>query len=138
MQYSLPNDEALIDLFINIKKIAVISLSPKPQRPSHEVAKYLQEFDYKIIPVRPAVTEVLGQKAYASLLDIPFQIDLVDVFRASQYVAEITDQCIDKKVKAMWLQEGVIDEVSAAKACSKNIFTVMDKCIYKEYIRLMK
>ena len=108
MQYSLPNDETLIDLFINIKKIAVIGLS------------------------RSAVGSPV------SVLNIHFQIDLVDVFRASRYVAEITDQCIDKKVKAMWLQEGVIDEVSAAKACSKNIFTVMDKCIYKEYIRLMK
>ena len=138
INYCSPSDEVLKDLFMSIKKIAVIGLSPKPQRPSHVVANHLLEFGFEIIPVRPAVSNVLGQKAYSSLLDIPFQVDLVNVFRASKYVAEITDQCIGKNVKAMWLQEGVIDAVSAARACSKNIITVMDKCIYKEYIRLMK
>ena len=88
--------------------------------------------------MRPAVTEVLGAKAYSSLHDIPFQVDLVNVFRAPKYVADIVDQCIDKKVKAIWLQEGVVDVESAVKACNANIFTVMDKCIYKEYVRLMK
>ena len=136
--YELPSDSALIELFKTIKTIAVIGLSPKPYRPSHYVAKHLLEFGFEIIPVRPAVTEVLGLKAYKSLQDIPFPVDLVDVFRASKYVTDITDQCIDKKVKAMWLQEGVVDEVSAIIASNKNILTVMDKCIYKEYMRLMK
>ncbi len=137
-QYKHPSDAALKKLFETTNNVAVIGLSPKPDRPSHRVAKRMQEFGFKIIPVRPAVTEVLGQQAYASLLEIPFQVDLVDVFRASKYVAGITDRCIHKKVNAMWLQEGVIDEVSAVKACNENIFTVMDKCIYKEYVRLMK
>lgn len=137
-RYVHPSDAVIIELFKTIKTIAVIGLSPKPYRPSHYVAKHLREFGFEVIPVRPAVTEVLGLKAYKYLQDIPFPVDLVDVFRASKYVADITDQCIDKKVKAMWLQEGVVDEVSAIKASDKNIITVMDKCIYKEYMRLLK
>ncbi len=138
MHYETPGDTALIELFESIKSIAVIGLSPKSDRPSHHVAKHMQEFGYDIIPVRPAVTKILGQKAYRSLQDIPFKVDLVNVFRASKYVAEIADQCIDKKVKVMWLQEGVKDADSAIKASNENVLTVMDKCIYKEYMRLMK
>ncbi len=136
--YVLPSDEALIDLFKRVRTIAVIGLSPKENRPSYRVAKHLLEFGYEVIPVRPAVTEVLGIKAYASLQEIPFTVDLVDVFRAPKYVAEITEQCINKKISALWLQEGVVDVESANRAHQENIFTVMDKCIYKEYVRLMK
>lgn len=136
--YSLPSDEELIAFFERVKSIAVIGLSPKPDRPSHRVAKHMQEFGFRIIPVRPAVKEVLGFKAYASLLEVPFAVDLVNVFRAPKYVAELTEQCIDKNVSSLWLQEGVIDMESANRACAENIFTVMDKCIYKEYVRLMK
>lgn len=135
--YNLPDDEKLKDLFSSINKIAVVGLSPKANRPSHRVSKYMQEFGFDIIPVRPAVSEVLGVKAYPSLLDIPFKVDLVNVFRASKHVAEITEQCIRKKIRAIWLQEGVVDIKSANNACNANIITVMDKCIYKEYIRLM-
>lgn len=138
ISYHLPNDEELIALFERVKSIAVIGLSPKPDRPSHRVAKHMQAFGFRIIPVRPAVKEVLGAKAYASLLDIPFAVDVVNVFRAPKYVAELTEQCIDKNVSSLWLQEGVIDIESANRACRENIFTVMDKCIYKEYVRLMK
>lgn len=136
--YGLPSDSEIIDLFKTIHSIAVIGLSPKPNRPSHRVAKKMQEFGFDIIPVRPAVTEILGEKAYSSLQEIPFLVDLVNIFRAPKYVADITDQCIDKKIKAMWLQEGVVDVGSASKAYNANVFTVMDKCIYKEYMRLMK
>ncbi len=136
--YGLPSDSEIIDLFKSIHSIAVIGLSPKPNRPSHRVAKNMQEFGFDIIPVRPAVTEILGEKAYSSLQEIPFLVDLVNIFRAPKYVADITDQCIDKKIKAMWLQEGVVDVGSASKAYNANVFTVMDKCVYKEYMRLMK
>ena len=119
--YCTPSDEMLVELFSTIKNIAVIGLSPRPNRPSHRVAKHMLEFGFDVIPVRPAVPEILGQKAYNSLHKIPFEVDLVDVFRASKYVADITDQCIDKKVKAMWLQEGVVDAESVIKACSKKI-----------------
>lgn len=136
--YRKPSDSELITLFKSIKKIVVIGLSPKLNRPSYRVAKQMQKFGFDIIPVRPAVTRVLGEKAYPSLHEVPFNIDLVNVFRAPKYVADVVDQCINKKVKAIWLQEGVVDAVNASKAVSENIFTVMDKCIYKEYIRLMK
>lgn len=136
--YSPPSDEELIALFKRIESIAVIGLSPKPDRPSHRVAKHMQEFGFEIIPVRPAVSEVLGVKAYASLLEVPFAVDLVNVFRAPKFIAELTEQCIDKKVSALWLQEGVVDIDSANRACKENILTIMDKCIYKEYVRLMK
>ncbi len=136
--YGLPSDSEIIDLFKSIHSIAVIGLSPKPNRPSHRVAKNMQEFGFDIIPVRPAVTEILGEKAYSSLQEIPFLVDLVNIFRAPKFVADITDQCIDKKIKAMWLQEGVVDVGSASKAYNANVFTVMDKCVYKEYMRLMK
>ena len=136
--YSLPSDDELVALFKRVKSIAVIGLSPKLDRPSHRVAKHMQEFGFEIIPVRPAVREVLGVKAYASLLEVPFTVDLVNVFRAPKFIAELIEQCIDKKVSALWLQEGVVDIDSANRASKENIFTVMDKCIYKEYVRLMK
>jgi predicted CoA-binding protein len=136
--YSMPSDEEIIALFERVKNIAVIGLSPKPDRPSHRVAKHMQDFGFEIIPVRPAVSEVLGVKAYASLKEIPFVVDLVNVFRAPRYIAELTEQCIDKEISALWLQQGVVDVESANRACEENIFTVMDKCIYKEYVRLMK
>ncbi len=136
--YSLPTDEELVALFERVKRIAVIGLSPKPDRPSHRVAKHMQQFGFEIIPVRPVVKEVLGVKAYASLSEIPFAVDLVNVFRAPKYVAELTEQTIDKKISALWLQEGVVDAESANRASRQSIFTVMDKCIYKEYVRLMK
>ena len=135
--YNLPSDKELIALFERVKNIAVIGLSPKPDRPSHRVAKHMQEFGFEITPVRPAVREVLGVRAYASLSEVPYAVDLVNVFRAPKYIAELTEQCIDKKVSALWLQEGVVDIDSANRACKENIFTVMDKCIYKEYVRLM-
>ena len=134
--YSMPSDEELITLFKRVKNIAVIGLSPKPDRPSHRVAKRMQDFGFKIIPVRPAVSEVLGEKAYASLQEIPFAVDLVDVFRAPRYIAELTEQCIDKKVGALWLQEGVVDVESANRVSKENIFTVMDKCIYLSLIHI--
>ena len=136
--YILPSDAALIDFFQRIKTIAVVGLSPNKNRPSHRVAQHMQAFGFEIIPVRPAVTEILGAKAYASLAEIPTTVDLVNVFRAPKYVAEITAQCIDKNIGALWLQEGVVDVESANCAYQHNIFTIMDKCIYKEYVRLMK
>ena len=135
--YSMPGDAELVDLFGRIYKIAVVGLSPKANRPSHRVSKYMQEFGFDIIPVRPAINEVLGMKAYPSLINIPFKVDLVNVFRTSGSIAEITEQCIHKNIDAMWMQEGVVDVESANKARNANIFTVMDKCIYKEYLRLM-
>src|SRR5690348_11831761 len=112
------------------KIIAVVGLSPKHNRPSNGVSRGLQHFGYRIVPVNPGQTEVLGEKCYPDLLSVPEGIDLVDVFRAPQHVAEVVDQCIARKFPAIWLQEGVVDEKAAARAEAAGIMVVMDRCIY--------
>ena len=130
------DDEQVIQLLTTTQTIAVVGLSPKPNRPSHRVAKAMQEFAYKIVPVRPAVDSILGEKVYASISDVPFPVDLVNVFRASKHVAAIVQQCIECGIPAIWLQEGVRDEAAAKTARDAGISIVMDLCIYKEFIRL--
>ena len=127
-----PSEEAIRKLLDSIHHIAVIGLSPKPKRPSYKVASALQQFGYHIIPVRPAINEVLGETAYASLEEVPGQIDLVDVFRAAEFVSDIVDECIRLKIPALWLQDGVIDDAAAARAQAAGIFVVMDRCIYRD------
>ena len=130
------DDKVVIELLRNVTTIAVAGLSPKENRPSHRVAKYLQLFSYTVIPVRPGVDEVLGEKAYKVLSDIPFKPDLVNVFRASKHVAEIVESCIELGIKKIWLQEGVIDHQAQIKAQNAGITMIMDRCIYKEIVRL--
>jgi predicted CoA-binding protein len=106
-------------------------------RASHGVSAYMQSAGYKIIPVNPQIAEALGEKSYPSLLDIPVEarekIDIVDVFRRSEYVGEIVEQVIQLKIPAIWLQEDVINERAAEKARKAGIFVVMDRCILKEH-----
>lgn len=125
------------ELFGRIKTIAVLGLSPKVNRPSYYVAKMMQGFGYRIIPVRPAASEILGEQAYAKLTDAPQPIDLVDVFRASEYLDEVVDECIRLKVPAIWIQEGIVNEAAAQRARDAGMFVVMDRCIYKDYVALM-
>ncbi len=124
------------------KTIAVVGLSPKNKRPSHGVAKAMQGFGYRIIPVRPAVDEVLGEKAYTDLESIPEElfkkIDMVDIFRAPEKISPIIDACIKLKVPLIWLQDGVINEVEAARAQAAGIIVVMDRCVYRDYVQLLK
>ena len=101
------------------------------------MAKALQKFGYRIIPVNPAVSEVLGEKAYPSLRDVPEAVDLVDVFRESHHVAAIVDDCIALKLPALWLQDGVIDSQAAARAQAGGMTVIMDRCIYRDYAQLM-
>jgi len=129
-------DQAVRELLQNVKTIAMVGLSPKANRPSHRVARHLQSFSYRIVPVRPGVHEILGEKVYRTLSDIPFQVDLVNVFRASKYVERIVDECIERGIKKIWLQEGVIDAEAKKKARHHGISMVMDLCIYKEILRL--
>lgn len=133
-RYIPPSEQAICELLDKIKRIAVVGLSPKANRPSHQVASSLQRFGYRVIPVRPAVSEVLGEKAYARLEDIEGPIDLVDVFRAPEHVDEIVDRCIVLKMPALWLQDGVINEAAALRAQQAGIFVVMDRCIYRDYL----
>jgi predicted CoA-binding protein len=115
------------------KTIAVVGLSNSPLRPSHGVSAYMQSHGYRIIPVNPSIKGALGEKAVASLSEINEKIDIVDVFRRSEFVPEIVDEVIRLKIPALWLQEGVIHPEAAAKARQAGIFVVMDHCILKEH-----
>jgi predicted CoA-binding protein len=130
---SLPQSDPITDLLQRSKTIAVVGLSSNPLRPSHGVSAYMQSHGYRIIPVNPNVTECLGEKAYSSLLDVPEKIDIVDVFRRSEFVGEVVDQAIQLRVPAIWMQEDVVNETAAAKARQAGIFVVMDRCILKEH-----
>ena len=116
--------------------IAVVGLSPHPWRASHGVARYLQRAGYRIIPVNPKITEVLGEHAYPSLREVPEPIDVVDVFRRSELVGPIVDDAIAIKAGAVWLQDGVIDEAAAARARSAGLDVVMDDCMMRRHADL--
>ena len=132
-----PKASEIRELLQKARTIAVVGLSPRADRPSHFVARNLQRFGFRIVPVRPAVDEVLGEKAYATLEDIPFPVDLVDVFRASEHVPEAVEACLRIKCPAIWLQEGVVNEAAAQAARAAGLTVVMDRCIYKDYVDLM-
>jgi uncharacterized protein len=133
----LRQSDDIYELLSRIKTIAVVGLSASPMRPSHGVSAYMQAAGYKIIPVNPQIAQALGEKAYPSLLEIPAElaqtIDLVNVFRRPQYVDQIVDQAIQLGMKALWLQEDVIDQRAAEKARTAGMFVVMDRCILKEH-----
>ena len=133
-----PSAEEIRTLLATVKTIAVLGLSDNPARPSYRVAEAMQGFGYRIVPVRPAQSEVLGEKAYSRLADLPAVPDLVDVFRAPEHVPGIVDECIARGVKRLWLQEGVVNEAAAEKARAAGMTVVMDRCIFKEYVALMK
>lgn len=126
------NDEIGI-LLKKAKNIAVVGLSDSPLRPSYGVSAYMQTQGYKIIPVNPTIRGALGEKAVPSLSEVKEKIDIVDVFRRSEHVAEVVDEAIRFKVPAIWMQEGVIDEAAAQKARNAGIQVVMDRCILKEH-----
>jgi len=131
-----PDDGALRTLLQTVKTIAVVGLSPQPARPSYRVAQAMQRYGYRIVPVRPLVDEVLGEKAFASLADIPFPIDLVDVFRAAEHVPAIVEQCLALNLPAIWIQEGIVHEAAAQQARAGGMTVVMDRCLLKDYVRL--
>ena len=121
------------ELLKRTRTIAVVGLSDSPLRPSYGVSAYMQTQGYRIIPVNPSIKGSLGEKAVATLADVPEKIDMVDVFRRSEFVPEIVDEAIRLKVPAIWLQEGVIHEEAAEKARRAGITVVMDKCVLKEH-----
>ncbi|MBT9613946.1 MAG: CoA-binding protein [Burkholderiales bacterium] len=137
MPFQNPAPDEIKALLSRVQTIAVVGLSPKPNRPSFVVARALQGFGYRIIPVRPAVNEVLGEKAYSSLAEVPDRIDLVDVFRAAEHLDALVDECIRLKLPALWVQEGIVNLAAAERARAAGLFVVMDRCIYKDYVSLM-
>ena len=136
MSFTNPDDAALRTLLDHVKTIAVIGLTPQPARPSYRVAQAMQHYGYRIIPVRPLVDAVLGEKAYASLADIPFRVDLVDVFRAAEHLPAIVAQCQALHLPSIWIQGGIVAEEAAQRAQVGGMVVVMDRCILKEYVRL--
>lgn len=130
------SDKEIVQMLKTAKTIAVVGLSPKPERPSHGVSLYMQSQGYKIIPVNPGHAELLGEKSYKSLLEVPDPIDIVDIFREPNAVPEIVDQAIQKKAKAIWMQEGIVHNEAAAKAKAAGLKVVQNKCIYKEHSKL--
>lgn len=136
-RFANPSPDEIRTLLQRIKTIAVVGLSASPSRASYGVARALQSFGYRIIPVNPALSEVLGEKAYPGLRELPEPVDLVDVFRQSRHVAGLVDECIELKLPALWLQDGVIDEAAALRAQAAGLTVVMDRCIYRDHSRLM-
>lgn len=129
-------DESIRRILLNAKTIAVVGLSSNPMRPSHGVSEYLQRCGYRIIPVNPQETDVLGEKSYASLRDIPEKVDIVDIFRRSDAVPPVVDDAIAIGAGTVWMQEGVVHEAAAQKARAAGLEVVMDLCILKEHRRL--
>jgi predicted CoA-binding protein len=124
------------ELLRSSRTIAVVGLSSKKFRPSYGVAEYMQGQGYRIIPVNPNEAEVLGEKTYARIEDVPEHIDIVDIFRRSEFVLPIVESAIRLGAGAVWMQEGVVDEEAAQKARDAGLAVVMDRCILKEHMRL--
>ena len=134
--FANPSEGERCELLRRVKTIAVVGLSPNPARPSNGVARAMQQFGYGIIPVRPGVVSVLGERAYPDLASIPQPFDLVNVFRNAQHLDEVVDQCLAVGAKALWIQEGIVDEQAAERARATGMTVVMDRCIYRDYVKL--
>jgi len=134
------SDSQIKEVLENAKTIAVVGLASSPLRPSYGVSAYMQQQGYRIIPVNPTISDALGEKAYASLRDIPkdIKIDIVDVFRRPDAVPDVVDEVLELKLPMLWLQETVVHEAAAEKARKAGVFVVMDKCILKEHRRLVR
>jgi len=130
---SSSQSDPITELLKRSKTIAVVGLSNSPLRPSQGVSAYMQTQGYRIIPVNPQIQDALGEKSHPSLLDVPEKIDIVNIFRRSEFVGEVVDQAIQLKVPAIWMQEDVINEQATEKARKNGILVIMDRCILKEH-----
>jgi hypothetical protein len=136
MAFSNPSDADICRLLRESHTVAVVGLSPNTARPSFNVARALQGFGHRIVPVRPLVEQVLGEAAYADLESIPFPVDMVEVFRAPQHVPAIVDSCIKLGIRKLWLQDGVVHEEAALRAHQAGITVVMDRCMLRDHMQL--
>ena len=126
----------IAEILKSARTIAVVGLSPKRYRPSYGVAEYLQKAGYRIMPVNPRESELLGERCYPDLEAIPEAVDIVDIFRRSEFVPEIVEAAIRKGAKVIWMQEGVVHEDAARRAEAAGLEVVMDRCILKDHRRL--
>lgn len=133
-----PNEAERCALLKRVRNIAVVGLSPNPARPSHGVTRAMQGFGFTIIPVHPAANEVLGEKAYRRLSEVPVRIDLVNVFRRAEFIGGVVDECLALKLKALWIQEGIVNEPAARRAREAGMTVVMDRCIYRDFIEFCR
>ena len=130
------NNPDFKQILTSYRTIAVVGLSPDPGKPSYEVASYLKRAGYRIIPVNPACQEILGERCYPTLADIPDPVEIVDVFRRAEFLPEIVEQAIAKGAKVVWMQEGVVNQAAATRAEEAGLAVVMDRCLLKEHHRL--
>lgn len=133
-RFENPGAEERCALLSRVKTIAVVGLSPNPARPSYGVARAMQGFGYTIVPVHPAAREILGARVYPALADIPFAVDLVDVFRRAEHIDGIVNDCLRLKLKNIWIQEDIVNEPAALRARAGGMWVVMDRCIYRDYV----
>ena len=128
-----PTSDPADKILRSARTIAVVGLSPNPRRPSYGVARYLQRAGYRIIPVNPNVSEVLGERSYATLSELPGPVDVVEVFRRSEFAGAIVDEAIAIGAAAVWLQDGVVDEAAAERARAAGLDVVMDDCMMRRH-----
>jgi predicted CoA-binding protein len=128
-----PGIEQCCALLRRVKNIAVVGLSPNPDRPSYGVSAAMQGFGFRVIPVHPAATKILGEKVYSSLGSVPEPIDLVNVFRSAEFIDEVVDECLKLGLKSIWIQEGIVNEPAAERALAGGMMVVMNRCIYRDY-----
>ncbi len=136
MPFSNPGTEEIRQLLREVHTIAIVGLSPNASRPSFGVARRLQSKGYRIIPVRPLIDQVLGEKAYPDLESLPDLPDIVDVFRAPGHVPAIVDSCIQLGIRRLWLQDGVVHEEAAQRAQAAGIMVVMNRCMWRDCAQL--
>lgn len=136
MPFANPEPEEIKALLQSVKTIAVVGFSPKPDRASHGVARQMQSFGFRIIPVRPGLRDGLGEKAYPDLASVPERIDLANLFRSGRHVPEVLDQCLRLGINKLWMQEGAEHEASAERARAAGMTVVMGRCIMRDYKRL--
>ena len=131
--FANPDAQARCALLKNIRTIAVVGLSPNPARPSHGVSQAMQRYGFRVIPVHPAAREILGEKVHPRLADIPEPVDLVNVFRSAEFIDGVVDECLALGLRAIWIQEGIVNEPAARRAQAGGMTVVMDRCIYRDY-----
>jgi predicted CoA-binding protein len=133
-----PPPEEVVAVLQKYKVLAIVGLSPKSERDSHQVAKYMKENDYRIVPVNPGQKEILGEKCYPNLKAIPFPVDVVDIFRRPDAVPPVVDDAIDIGARVIWMQRGIVHNEAAERAREAGLEVVMDKCIKVEHMRMTK
>ena len=136
MPFTNPAPEEIKALLQRVKRIAVVGFSPRPERASHSVARQMQRFGFQIVPVRPGISEGLGEKAYPDLASVPGTIDLANVFRSGRHIPDIVDQCLSLGINNIWMQEGAEHAAAAERARAAGMGVVMGRCIMRDFMSL--